>query len=184
MRHKSPIPTFPKFLRTILAVVCLLLIINGSLLLHVKNLVNEEKMADREMALLEYESSMPEEDYRNVLELSIMKVLATSYNSTFRQTDSDPHITANGDRVDEYTIALSRDLIRAENDLMVELGFNPQGIVSYGDTVDVIYMKRVIVRDAMNRRFMNRADLWTRDYPMARRWGIREVFMVHKKGEK
>lgn len=184
MQRISLVSDLPKYLRTVLVVVALLLVINGGLLLYVKNIIDEEKILDRELDLLEDEYTMLDKYYRNVLEPGVIKVLATSYNSTISQTDNDPHITANGDYVCENTIALSRDLIGAENDLMNKMGFNPQGIIIFGDTVDVVYVKRVIVKDAMNRRYLNQIDLWTEDYQTARKWGKRTVFIVHGKKEK
>ncbi|MFQ6617099.1 MAG: hypothetical protein ACE5QV_00305, partial [Fidelibacterota bacterium] len=109
-----------------------------------------------------------ETELTNVSTQRLRKIIATAYNSTTGQTDDEPFITASGEPVGDGTLALSRDLIRAENELMLKMGYNPRGTISFGDTVHIVYLKPFIVRDTMNRRFRNRADIWTSDYRLAK----------------
>lgn len=102
-----------------------------------------------------------EKEYKTIADYKIRKILATAYNSTISQTDEDPFVTANGSVADHNTLALSRDLIFAENGQMERMGFNPEGIFCFGDTIYIIYVKPVVIKDTMNKRYFNRADLWT-----------------------
>lgn len=108
----------------------------------------------------------------------LARILSTAYNSEENQTDSTPFITASGERVQDGTLALSRDMIRAENEMMKRMGYNPTATIAYGDTIDLIYVKRMVVHDTMNKRYTNRADIWMASISDARAWGVRDVYIV------
>lgn len=122
-------------------------------------------------------SWLEEELKRNPYE-GLSEIVATAYNSEVRQTDSSPFITASGERVKDGTLALSRDMIQAENELMGRMGYNPAATISYGDTVDLIYVKRMVVHDTMAKRFTKRADIWMNSESNAWEWGIRKVYII------
>ena len=128
---------------------------------------------DFEKSLSWLETELERNPYKGLLE-----IVATAYNSEVRQTDSSPFITASGERVKDGTLALSRDMIKAENELMQRMGYNPAATISYGDTVDLIYVKRMIVHDTMAKRFTNRADIWMNSKSNAWEWGIRKVYII------
>ena len=108
----------------------------------------------------------------------LARIISTASNSEENQTDSTPFITASGEHVQDGTLALSRDMIRAENELMRQMGYNPTATISYGDTVDLIYVRRMVVHDTMNKRYSNRADIWMDSINDARAWGVRDVYIV------
>lgn len=108
----------------------------------------------------------------------LTRVVSTAYNSDIDQTDSTPFITASGERVGEGTIALSRDMIRAENAFMAKMGYNNAATISFGDTIDIVYVRRMVVHDTMNRRYRERADIWMNSESDARMWGVRDVFII------
>lgn len=108
----------------------------------------------------------------------LTKIISTAYNSEIDQTDSTPFITASGERVGEGTLALSRDMIRAENAFMAKMGYNNAAVISFGDTIDIVYVRRMVVHDTMNRRFMERADIWMDSKSDARMWGVRDIFII------
>ena len=108
----------------------------------------------------------------------LARIVSTAYNSDVKQTDSTPFITASGELVRDGTLALSRDMIRAENEMMERMGYNPAAAISYGDTVDLIYVRRMVVHDTMNRRYTRRADIWMDSHSDALAWGVRNVFIV------
>jgi len=147
---------------------------------HVQYLEIENKELNERISSLSIKFSELEKEYKTIADYKIRKILATAYNSTLSQTDKDPFITANGSIADHNTLALSRDLIFAENGQMNRMGYNPEGIFCFGDTVYVIYVKPVVIKDTMNKRYFNRGDLWTDDYGIARKWGIREVYIYPK----
>ncbi len=121
-----------------------------------------------------------EHDLDAVSSVQISKIVATAYNSHPWQTDDTPYTTSSGSMVSDGTLALSRDMIRAENALMHRMGFNPSGMYAYGDTVFVIYVKPMVVHDTMNKRFTNRADIWLNEFTTARKWGKREVYIASR----
>jgi len=121
-----------------------------------------------------------EGDMDAMSKVHISKIVATAYNSYPWQTDDTPFITSSGSEVADGTLALSRDMIRAENALMHRMGFNPSGMYAYGDTVFVIYVKPMVVHDTMNRRFSQRADIWLDDLTTARKWGKRKVYIASR----
>ncbi|MCF7804603.1 MAG: hypothetical protein K9N46_10350 [Candidatus Marinimicrobia bacterium] len=121
-----------------------------------------------------------EDDINTVSKVNISRIVATAYNSFTWQTNDDPFTTSSGEQVQDGTLALSRDLIQAESDLMHRMGFNPTGAYAYGDTVFVVYVKPMVVHDTMNKRFQHRADIWLEDYGTAREWGKRKVFIARR----
>jgi len=108
----------------------------------------------------------------------LTRIVSTAYNSDIGQTDSTPFITASGERVQEGTLALSRDMIRAENAFMARMGYNNAATISFGDTIDVVYVRRMVVHDTMNRRYTERADIWMDSKSDARIWGVRDIFII------
>ena len=108
----------------------------------------------------------------------LTRIVSTAYNSDIGQTDSTPFITASGERVQEGTLALSRDMIRAENAFMSRMGYNNAATISFGDTIDVVYVRRMVVHDTMNRRYTERADIWMDSKSDARIWGVRDIFII------
>jgi len=136
-----------------------------------RSLLMDLKEVEKSLSLLQDE--LGRNPYKGLLE-----IVATAYNSEVRQTDSTPFITASGERVKDGTLALSRDMIRAQDELMGRMGYNPAATISYGDTVDLIYVKRMIVHDTMAKRFTNRADIWMNSESNAWEWGIRKVYII------
>lgn len=108
----------------------------------------------------------------------LTRIISTAYNSDIDQTDSTPFITASGERVGEGTLALSRDMIRAENAFMAKMGYNNAATISFGDTIDIVYVRRMVVHDTMNRRYRERADIWMDSKSDARLWGVRDIFII------
>lgn len=123
-----------------------------------------------------------ENDINTVSKVNISRIVATAYNSFTWQTNDEPFVTSSGERVQDGTLALSRDLIQAETGLMHRMGFNPTGTYTYGDTVFVVYVKPMVVHDTMNKRYNSRADIWLEDYNTAREWGRRQVFITSRSG--
>lgn len=162
-------------------ILALILVGATGFVMEVKKVVRQNERLGTEVPLLENEKSHLQVGTATDVEFAVTEILATSYNSTRAQTDDDPHIAASGQYVDGSTIALSRNLIQAENDLMIRMGFNPDGVLRYGDTVYVIYVKHAVVSDAMNRRYTDRVDIWTEDYVTARTWGKRHVLIAKRK---
>lgn len=98
------------------------------------------------------------------------QIVLTAYNSHRWQTDDSPHETASGTKTSFQTLALSRDLIRS---------YNQNGITEYGDTVKIV-IKQSIVEDTMNRRYVNRGDVWTDSYTEARKFGKQKAYLIYK----
>lgn len=119
-----------------------------------------------------------QEEYRKNPYKGLSRILSTAYKSKENQTDSTPFINASGERVQDGTLALSRDMIRAENEMMRRMGYNPTVTIAYGDTVDLIYVKRMVVHDTMNKLYTNRADIWMDSVNDAKAWGVRDVYIV------
>ena len=132
----------------------------------------------KELGSIERSLIWLQEEHRKNPYKGLARILSTAYNSEENQTDSTPYITASGERVRDGTLALSRDLIRAENEMMKRMGYNPTATITYGDTVDLIYVKRMVVHDTMNKRYTNRADIWMASINDARAWGVRDVYIV------
>ncbi len=146
----------------------------------VGSLLKEKRQLNHQIDSLYTVLSDVESDLDAVSQVQISRLVATAYNSHPWQTDNTPFVTSSGSRVGDGTLALSRDLIRAENALMHRMGFNPSGMYVYGDTVFVIYVKPMVVHDTMNRRFTNRADIWLDQLSIARKWGKREVYIASR----
>ena len=96
-----------------------------------------------------------------------LNVVATAYNATHSQTDSDPHIGAWGDRLDQVkdarVIAVSPDLIRRG----LKRG---QRVKIHG------YAGEFVVLDKMPRRWKNHIDIFMgKDIRAARHFGRRHV---------
>lgn len=81
-------------------------------------------------------------------------VTLTTYVPTARETDSTPHITASGYRIDtsnpkkHHIIAVSRDLKR-------KWGFNRKVRIRKAGKYNGTYT----IKDVMNKRFKNRIDI-------------------------
>jgi 3D (Asp-Asp-Asp) domain-containing protein len=105
-------------------------------------------------------------------ELHELEVTATAYNSLPEQTNSDPTLTAWGDRLRPgmKSIAVSRDLI--------ELG------LSHGVEVENVGLKgRYVVRDKMAKRWRRKIDIYMgRDKTAALEWGKRKVTIRWRSG--
>ncbi len=155
---------------------------NANYLQQVKALKQQKVTLTQQIDSLQTELSGLDQDYSAVSRVQISRIVATAYNSENRQTDKDPFVTASGAAVSDGTLALSRDLIRAETGLMHRMGFNPGGAYAYGDTLYMVYVKPMVLHDTMNRRYTDRADIWLKDYHTAKEWGKREVFLVSKGG--
>lgn len=83
-----------------------------------------------------------------------MKISVTAYNSVPWQTDDTPFNTADGTHV--------RDGIVAAN--FLPLGTRVKFPELYGD-------KEFVVKDRMNPRYRNRADIWMESVPDAKQFG-------------
>ena len=145
---------------------------------EIETLREENKSLLNELSNIEKSLTWLQEAHQKNPYKGLAKIISTAYNSEVNQTDDTPFITASGERVQDGTLALSRDMIRAENDMMRRMGYNPTAAISYGDTVDLIYVKRMVVHDTMNKRYTNRADIWMDSINDARTWGVRDVYIV------
>jgi len=155
---------------------------NAGYLQKIKEMKNQKTSLSQQIDSLQTELAGLNSDYNAVSHLQISRIIATAYNSDRWQTDTDPFVTSSGARVADGTLALSRDLIRAETGLMHRMGFNPSGTYAYGDTLYMVYVKPMVLHDTMNKRYKDRADIWLKDYTTAREWGKREVFLVSRGG--
>ena len=77
-----------------------------------------------------------------------LKVDVTWYTSSVRETDSTPFITADGSRVRDGIIAVSRNL---------------QDYFAYGDSLYIEDLGWFEVRDCMHQRWINSVDIWCDD---------------------
>jgi 3D (Asp-Asp-Asp) domain-containing protein len=84
----------------------------------------------------------------------------TSYNSEVSQTDGAPCITANGFNVCEHGI---EDTIAAN---WLKFGTRVRIPDLFGDRI-------FVVRDRMNKRYPDRADVWLIDKVEAKKFGVR-----------
>lgn len=103
-------------------------------------------------------------------EWKTIRVTATAYNSTIRQTEGDPFIGAFGDSVKPgvRSIAVSRDLYR--------LGLRKDTFV-YIEGLKGIYL----VKDRMHERWKNKIDIYMgTDIIAAKRWGRRKVNIYYR----
>jgi 3D (Asp-Asp-Asp) domain-containing protein len=98
----------------------------------------------------------------------MVKVVATGYSSTIRETDHTPFITASNTATREGILALSRDLLKR---------YTPGAPFDFGDRVHVPGLGEFIVEDAMNSRWNNRIDVWFPSTDAAKRFGVKEVYL-------
>lgn len=77
-----------------------------------------------------------------------LKVDVTWYTSSVRETDSTPFITADGSRVRDGIIAVSRNLL---------------DYFTYGDSLYIEDLGWFEVRDCMHQRWINSVDIWCND---------------------
>jgi len=77
-----------------------------------------------------------------------LKVDVTWYTSSVKETDSTPFITADGSKVRDGIIAVSRNLL---------------DYFEYGDSLYVEDFGWFEVRDCMHQRWMNTVDIWCND---------------------
>ncbi|MBS1271554.1 MAG: hypothetical protein MAGBODY4_00686 [Candidatus Marinimicrobia bacterium] len=147
---------------------------------ELRTLANQKAELQQTVDSLRTVATQIEDDISTVSKIQISRIVATAYNSFTWQTNNDPFTTSSGKKVQDGTLALSRDMIQAESDLMHRMGFNPTGAYAYGDTVYVVYVKPMVVHDTMNRRYQNRADIWLEDYKTALQWGRRNVFLASR----
>lgn len=106
-------------------------------------------------------------DAKKLFPKTLNEVTFTSYNPVIEQTDADPFITASGVPVDDWTLAVSRDMLRKHH---------PDGIYSYNDTVYAIIP--LIVRDTMNKRYEKRADILSFSMEMSKLFGKRKGYLA------
>jgi 3D (Asp-Asp-Asp) domain-containing protein len=109
-----------------------------------------------------------------------LTVRATAYNSLESQTNSQPFITATGERTRWGIVAVSRDLLDEELPYgslvrLRDMGnyHNGRGAGAFQallDGTDVF-----IVEDTMHPRKRNQIDVWFQDYASAVNWGVRKL---------
>lgn len=90
---------------------------------------------------------------RNLLRL----VQSTSYNSTAKQCNGSPFITAFGRKVSFKTLAISQNLVSE--------------FCKLGDTVTVILVKEFVVEDIMPEQHHNKIDIWNDSIFESRKFG-------------
>jgi len=95
-----------------------------------------------------------------------MRLLATGYSSSVRETDSTPFITASNTRTRPGVVALSRDILRR---------YNGHAPFTFGDAIHISGIGDFIVEDSMNRRWRKRLDIWFPSREAAANFGIRRV---------
>jgi 3D (Asp-Asp-Asp) domain-containing protein len=95
-----------------------------------------------------------------------MRVLATGYSSSVRETDDTPFITASNTRTRPGVVALSRDMLRRHN---------PNAPFSFGDVIHVSGIGDLHVEDSMHWRWRRRIDIWFPSSDAAWHFGKREV---------
>jgi 3D (Asp-Asp-Asp) domain-containing protein len=104
---------------------------------------------------------------------------ATAYNSMVSQTDSQPFITATGQRTRWGIIAVSRDLLGEELPYgslvrLRDLGsfHTGRGAGAYQNLLDGTLF---VVEDTMHARKTNQVDVWFADHASALSWGVRRL---------
>ena len=111
--------------------------------------------------------------YVSVAEKITMKVDASAYSSTVKQTNSSPFIGAWGSKLvpGQKSIAISRDLLKK--------GLTHNSIVKIKG-LDGEYL----VKDKMNKRWTKKIDIYMGvDTEAAKEWGVREVTISFDKKE-
>ncbi|WP_299228119.1 hypothetical protein [uncultured Psychroserpens sp.] len=110
------------------------------------------------------------EEEANVYEWKTIEVTATAYNSLAYQTSSNPHITAFGDSLKPGLryIAVSRNLLK-------------EGLV-HNTPVKIEGVEGTyLVKDKMNKRWVNRIDIYMgTDVKAAKNWGRRKVNISYR----
>jgi len=109
----------------------------------------------------------------------VFRLRATAYNSMVSQTDTQPFVTATGERTRWGIIAVSRDLLA--DDLpygslvrLRDLGsfHTGRGVGAYRTLLqDTLF----VVEDTMHPRKTNQVDLWFADHASAIAWGVRRL---------
>jgi len=95
-----------------------------------------------------------------------MRLLATGYSSSVRETDDTPFITASNTRTRPGVVALSRDMLRR---------YNGQALFTFGDAIHISGIGDFVIEDSMNRRWRKRLDIWFPSREAAANFGIRRV---------
>ena len=95
-----------------------------------------------------------------------MRLLATGYSSSVRETDDTPFITASNTRTRPGVVALSRDMLRR---------YNGQAPFTFGDAIHISGIGDFVIEDSMNRRWRKRLDIWFPSREAAANFGIRRV---------
>ncbi len=101
----------------------------------------------------------------------IGSLMTTAYRSVPNQTDASPFVTATGDHVHGYGIAVSQDMlcpgsllrnakIRRHRRETCHLKTK----IHYGDIMHVEGVGFKVVNDCMNRRHKRRVDVWVPTY--------------------
>jgi len=112
----------------------------------------------------------PATETNSKYEWKTIKVTATAYNSTKRQTEGDPFIGAFGDSLKPgvKSIAVSRDLYR--------MGLKNNTFVTI-EGLKGIYL----VKDKMHERWKNKIDIYMgTDIIAAKRWGRKKVNIFYR----
>ena len=113
--------------------------------------------------------------------LRTLTLKSTGYNSEEAQTDSTPFITATGERTRFGIIAVSRDLLGA-NDIpygslvrIKDLGAYRDGH-RHGEFQALLDSQNLfIVEDTMHKRKRQQIDIWFEHKHVALQWGVRKV---------
>jgi 3D (Asp-Asp-Asp) domain-containing protein len=95
-----------------------------------------------------------------------MRLLATGYSSSVRETDDTPFITASNTRTRPGVVALSRDILRP---------YTRHAPFKFGDAIHISGIGDFIVEDSMNQRWRKRLDIWFPSREAAIGFGIRRV---------
>jgi 3D (Asp-Asp-Asp) domain-containing protein len=95
-----------------------------------------------------------------------VRLLATGYSSTVRETDDTPFITASNTRTRPGVVALSRDLLSA---------YNSDALFSFGDAIHISGLGDFSVEDSMHWRWRRRVDIWFPETHGAWQFGKRRV---------
>lgn len=95
-----------------------------------------------------------------------MRLMATGYSSSVRETDDTPFITASNTRTRPGVVALSRDILGR---------YNGQAPFRFGDAIHITGIGEFSVEDSMHWRWRKRLDIWFPSREAARDFGIRRV---------
>jgi len=95
-----------------------------------------------------------------------MRLMATGYSSSVRETDDTPFITASNTRTRPGVVALSRDILGR---------YNGQAPFRFGDAIHISGIGDFSVEDSMHWRWRKRLDIWFPSAEAARDFGIRRV---------